>query len=212
MKIVTAANADHKEFLDNCVASVRALGYECVVYDFGGLGTGVDWPIDPATFQKRFGKTRMATGLPKPGVVQDAMRTLNDQIVWVDADTVLRQKMDLSGDYDVGVALRPKYESDRMGMSGASGMFGLEKFLGKYNSGFVVFNPTDAARKFIDEWVTMTEKNGNDQFTLCSMIQEGLKSGSIALRKFPRTYNDPEDRPETVLYHLKSNKKINQKT
>ena len=106
MKILVSANARMEEYTRSCVASAQKLGYETIIYDLGGLGIGKSFNIDHPTFHEKgyyhhIKKGRFAPGQHKPAVVKDCLASLKEFIVYIDADTLLLDRIDeMKGDFD----------------------------------------------------------------------------------------------------------------
>lgn len=125
MKILYAADGKFRELFEYSLARTKALGYDCKVYDLGGLGTGEVWEPRPADErQLRFWK---------PRYMQKALASSEEPICWLDSDSFLLDRIDEIGeDCDVAVPLLPK---------------------GKVAASPIWFNKTDAASGFLKEYI-----------------------------------------------------------
>jgi hypothetical protein len=214
MKFITAANVRYKAIVEDCIKSVRSLGFDIVVYDLGGLGFGKPFTVTSEQFHnegeyenttRRCFGIRKTRALFKPSVVKDAVTDFpNEALVWIDADTLLLKEMHLeTGGYDVAVALRSKEEMEKTRKLMCNGMGGLAKYQGFHNAGFIVFQPTPLAREFVNHWEALTEKVGNDQLALNVLIE----TDEAAIKVLPHEYNSELQTNETILYHMKGNRK-----
>lgn len=219
MKIVTAANARFKNIVDNMVDSAKSFGYEVIVYDLGGLGSGKIFTMpdfikkeEQELFnEKGYNKVliegrRFSMSLWKPSVIKQAMIDFSDeQIIWLDADTEIKSPLgDISGDYDIGVAKRSKAEMQKIYNNINMGASVFNKFQGKYNAGVIIFNPSYSSKKFVDHWEYATERFGNDQLAL--NVQ--LDTGEVVVKAFPNTYNSDVVESDTIIHHMKGKGKI----
>jgi len=141
---VLAADSKQRRYVNNLEKLVVGLGYECLLYDLGGLGRGIDMPLPTSNETcKKFPD--------KPAVILDACnRTTSEYVVWLDADTWLLDTIDeIVGDYDIGVTVR----SDPGG----------DESRGTSNSGVIFVHNTPAALAFLAAWHTRSLALGGDQ-------------------------------------------------
>ncbi len=138
-------------------------GYHWTVFDLGGLGFGRSFPVTDEVFQStgcyqtNFQKWP-SRAMHKPQVIGEFVNSATDLVVYLDADTLVRQNIDeIVGDYDIGVTVRRPREQKR---------------LGKVNAGVVFFRPTSRAKIFIERWKRETQTLGNDQEALNALLAE----------------------------------------
>jgi hypothetical protein len=187
MKIVTAANHRMRRYALSCVKSARRLGYPVIVYDLGGLGFGKPFTVNNETFQKKgfyreICPKRCNRGNHKPQIIKDCLRTYNEFIIYLDADTVVMDRIDeMVGDYDIGLTARPEWEVEKVITKR------LHPFIydGYINAGVMGFNATEAAYRFVEEWESKIAELGDDQGAINDMLKEyfPLKSGQIIERE-----------------------------
>ena len=187
MRIVTAANHRMREFASACVKSAKNLGYPVVVYDLGDLGFGKPFTVDNDSFQKKgyyrqiTPQHRYSSGEHKPAVIKDCLRSCNEFIVYLDADTILIDRIDeMAGDYDVGLTVRPEWEVEKVIKKKYPNdtYFIYDAYV---NAGVMCFNPTEAAHRFLEQWEYKTKELQNDQRAINDMLKEyfPLKSGQF---------------------------------
>jgi hypothetical protein len=178
IQFLLAANGRLKSFATQCVKSLDVLGYQWTMFDLGGLGFGHSYPIKDETFQSQgyyqtiFSK-RPSCGMHKPQIIADFLNTKfsNNEpgcIVYLDADTFIRQKIDeIIGNYDIGVTVRRACEWERHG---------------KVNAGVLFFRSTMQTRIFVNRWIAETQRLGNDQEALNSLL---LSEQQCIIAEFP---------------------------
>lgn len=156
--IITAANLNFKEMVNACIKSTQTFGYKTLVYDLGGLNFG-------NIFNATVGEIPGAKIPSKPFIVLDAMTNLkdNDILVWLDADTIMWDRIDeIDSPYDIGVTVRkPK-----------SG-----KILYPINAGVLFFRKTSNTLNFVKEWSEMCRNSHSDQHelnNLCNITPDDL--------------------------------------
>ena len=184
MKIIVAANRRMRKFASACIKSAHKLGYSVIVYDLGGLGFGKPFTVDNDTFQKKgyyrhIIGNRYSVGEHKLAVIKDCLYSCNEFIIYLDADTVLIDKIDeMIGDYDIGLTIRPQWEIEKVVKKTAPNSFIYEAYL---NAGVMCFNPTKATYCFIENWEDKITELHNDQLAINSMLKEHfpLKSGQL---------------------------------
>jgi len=145
--IVLAADSKQRRYANNLEKLVSGLGYECLLYDLGVLGRGIDMPL-PMSYE-------MYKNLPgKPAVILDACnRTSSEYVAWLDTDTWLLDTIDeIAGDYDIGITVR----SDPGG----------DESRGTINSGVVFVHNTTAALEFLAAWLLRSLACDSDQQAL----------------------------------------------
>ena len=186
MKILVAANRRMRKFASACVKSAHKLGYSVIVYDLGGLGFGKPFTVDNKTFQEKgyyreILPGRYSCGEHKPAVIKDCLRSCNEFIVYLDADTILIDRIDeMAGDYDVGLIIKPEWEVEKV----IKKKYPNDNYLiyGAYvNAGVMCFNPTEATHRFLEQWEYKTKELQNDQGAINDMLKEyfPLKSGQF---------------------------------
>jgi hypothetical protein len=101
----------------------------------------------------------------KPELVKLVMDRYNDTVVYLDGDAQLVGCIDeiVGDDYDIGVTLRPKWETES---EWHKQHFEIVKYV---NAGVIFFNPTEEALRFVDKWTHRTAEVGNDQMALNSL-------------------------------------------
>lgn len=182
MIILTGANADkarkdsgqvYKNFsfrgvIQKTIDRAEEFGYTSVVYDLGKLGMGKPLVVEDKSFnEKGYYEKEVINGyksksLFKPKMVKTCMDEHNDLIVYLDGDAQLCGSLEeVEGDdFDIGVTLR---DSDELESEWHQEHMEIVKYI---NAGVIFFNPTPAAKSFIDEWEKCTEEMGNDQMAL----------------------------------------------
>lgn len=149
--VVTAANKKYEKYLKYTKESSNSFGYDCLIYDLGGLGYG-------KKFEGRFSDVANAKIPCKPSIIKDAMSSINDgdYLVWMDADALLVDSIDcIAQDYDVGVTLRsPRHMIKHIPL----------------NAGVIFFRKNDRTLKFIEKWDLICKKAESDQVILNYLI------------------------------------------
>jgi hypothetical protein len=163
MHFLVASNYRLKDSAIRCVQSIEALGYRWTAFDLGGLGFGKPYFIHDQSFQ-RDGFYRTAydrwpsRAMHKPKIIADFLEKADQLVVYLDADTVLRERIDeVEGDYDIGVTIRREKE--------------IRNNKGRANAGVMFFNPTSNTQAFIEQWKEQTTVLGNDQAGLNHLLQ-----------------------------------------
>ena len=139
-----------------------------VVYDLGQLGIGEKYVVEDESFQKRgyYSKESLkgykSKSLFKPDIVQACVEKYDDLVAYLDGDALLCDSIDEidTEDYDVGVTLRKKEETES---EWNQKHFEVVKYV---NAGVIFFRPTQTTKDFIKIWKTTTENVGNDQMAL----------------------------------------------
>jgi hypothetical protein len=176
-----------RRFVLSCVESAEKFGYPVVVYDLGGLGFGKPLEVGNLTFQKKgyyrkITEGRCARADHKPAIIKDCLRSYEEFIIYLDADTVLIDRIDeMVGDYDIGLTVRPEWEVEKV----------IKKYMhpfiygGYVNAGVMCFNATEAAYRFVQEWEYKIAELHDDQGPINDMLKEyfPLKSEQIIERK-----------------------------
>ena len=182
MIILTGANTDkaktdtgqvYKNFsfrgvIQKTVDKANEYGYTPVVYDLGKLGMGKPLNVEDKSFnEKGFYEKEVISGyksksLFKPKMVKTCMDEYNDLVIYIDGDAQLCDSLEeVEGDdFDIGVTLR---ESSELESDWHQEHIEIVRYI---NAGVIFFNPTPAAKSFIDEWEKYTEEMGNDQMAL----------------------------------------------
>jgi len=157
MTIITAGDKKFKKFIGAAQKQCEKFGYPMLIYDLGGLGFGI--PFD-ATFENVTG-TNVIKNKWKPSLILDAFYRASGEMVWMDADAILWNTIDIDWDFDIGVTLRRQGEIDNTPTP---------ELTGGLNSGVVFINKTSEALDFLQEW---EQRNGKtDQQALNSMVEE----------------------------------------
>jgi len=175
MKILIAANARMRPFVDSCLLSIQRQGHSVIVYDLGGLGFGKKFEVNDPTFQAQgfyhsLGQARFAPGEHKPAVIRDCLQTSNELIVYVDADTLVLGRLDeMAGDYDVGLTVRPAWEIEKLIKSS----YPNRQFIydGYVNTGIMCFYPTANSFRFLDKWQEGIKKIKDEQGAINGMLE-----------------------------------------
>lgn len=216
--IVTAGNNLFIDSLKECIASYEKFGYKVQAYDLENTGIGKkfimpDWiTTDQQARMNSHGYNlaliegeRFSRSLWKGPVIEQARKDLPDKIlIWADGDTRCMKSLgDISGNYDIGVAIRSEKEMLKIRMNIDQGASAFNKYMGKHNAGFIVFQPTYAADEFIKAWIGWTIAVKNDQGALNIAVDDK----AVVVKKFPNVYNSEELRDDTVIYHMKGKKK-----
>lgn len=107
----------------------------------------------------------------KPSFLLKKIKELNDSVIWIDADCVIKQKLsefeNLDEEYDIAVCIR-----HHDGITP--------------HAGFIYFNNTKNSIEFLKEWETVNEIKGKDPTYLCSehcTLIDLYQSTNIPLRK-----------------------------
>ena len=144
------------------------LGYKMEVYDLGTLGIGKPFRVENQTFiekghyEREVVKGYKSKSLFKPAMVKACIEEHQELTVYIDGDAELRGSIDEidTGDYDVGVTLRDRFELES---EWHQEHFDIVKFV---NAGVIFFNFTPGTKRFLDRWEQLTEEVGNDQMAL----------------------------------------------
>lgn len=171
--VITAANKKFEDLVHMCAKSSKDLGYNTLIYDLGGLETGI--PFDGRVFDQIGGKIPS-----KPNIILDALYRVNDKdyVVWLDADTIMWNNIeDIRANYDIGVTVRnPKHTENDLPI----------------NAGVVFIRKTDASIKFVEEWASICENEESDQVVLnrlCKVtsahIGTCIKKNNTSIKIFP---------------------------
>lgn len=196
MIIITAADWRFKAGAENLQLAAEAFGYRFQAYDLGGLGFGIPHVVNDKQFvQEGFYNYTTSVwkskALHKPSVVSHALRDASELVVYLDADTILCDRIDeIVGDYSIGVTIRRPVEPCVN--------------IGKVNAGVVFFNPV--AADLVAEWEELTEECGNDQRALNRLHQKHPDR----FREFPTDlynwYYFGESQETAKILHFKDNK------
>jgi len=182
MVIVTAANSirnswsenthfSYKSVIQQTVNRAEQFGYHTAVYDLGSLGIGEPFYIDNPTFQKEgyyaeIQKGYKSRSIFKPDIILHSLEKLKDFTVYLDGDALLYDSIDevATNDFDVGVTLR---RASEMRGQWYQEHYEIVRFV---NAGVLFFNPSAATFTFLRRWKAATEKEGNDQKALNSIV------------------------------------------
>ena len=151
ISIVTAGTGDFKMFYDHLKESVIKQEYDFYPYDLGYLEEG-------KKFEGRVSHKANAKIPSKPAIIQDCMSNINknDYLVWMDADTILLDKIDeVEQDYDIAVTLRPPEYMDHNN---------------PVNAGVLFFKKTKRTLDFLKNWSAICEKAESDQTELNKIL------------------------------------------
>lgn len=107
----------------------------------------------------------------KPHCMLDCSKKINGNMVFLDGDTLLVNRIDeaMTDDYDIGVTLRPREESEK------------NRKMGEYqlNSGVIFFNTgSSVMQAFIGEWIRRmktTKHHMIEQTALNRLVKESSK-------------------------------------
>ena len=161
MRIVTGGTAQFRQFIELTRRACERFGYQCRVYDFGGLGFGTPIEVTNKDFQNCV-PGAMPSCLFKPRVMKDALAERTGGITaWLDGDAVLLKPLDELEDlaFDLAVTLR---EPQFVGKA--------HPIMNYLNAGVMFFRDT---QQIVDEWERATDKLGNDQLALNQLIGPG---------------------------------------
>lgn len=164
-----------RKFASSCILSVEKLGYSTAVYDLGDLGFGKPFKVDDPSFQNQgyYHETfpgRYDRGKHKPALIRDCLRSHNEFIVYLDADTLMLNKIDeMAGNYDIGVTVRPQWEVEKLiRRFHPDHSFIYNSFV---NAGVMCFNPTQAAYRFLEKWEQKIIEVKDDQGAVNDMLK-----------------------------------------
>jgi hypothetical protein len=181
MVVLTCANRPVKKYgttkvnfravIAATARKAQECGYRPVVFDLGTLGVGERHVVEDVSFTTNGYYSReplpnyKTKSLFKPDLVQIALDRHNDTIAYLDGDAQLIGCLGdvQQGDYDIGVTLRPKWETES---AWHKQYVDIVKFI---NAGVIFFKPTPAAVKFVGDWKRRTAEVGNDQMALNRM-------------------------------------------
>lgn len=154
VRILYAADAAFRELLDLSLQRTEALGYDCKIYDLGGLGMGERWlPVPKSELEVRKGK---------PQYMQRALAMVAaGPVCWLDADSFLLDRIDEIGEgCDIAIPLLPK---------------------GKVCASPVWINQTDEAYGFMSKYIEVTKHHISDMYGLRSMFPKDLSLGTVTV-------------------------------
>ena len=163
--VITAADANFKEFVEKCAESSRTLGYKTTIYDLGGLKKG-------KPFSGRVSDNIGAKIPCKPSIIYDAMQNSpkNDFIVWIDADVIVWDRFDeiTKQNFDIGVTGRkPKDTENDLPI----------------NAGVVFIRNNIRSENFVKKWVEECQTAVSDQVELNKLCQISSKDIGSTLIK-----------------------------
>ncbi len=133
IRIVSAATASHKWYLEKLLFTVKKFRYQHVVYDLGGLGYGEN---AEEIYKVKFSEMSIRKLLTyKPRIIRHALKKFNDHTVWIDADAFLCRNIDeiRTADYDIGVPVHLTHP--------------------ELNSGVFIARATSKAEQFLNSWI-----------------------------------------------------------
>ena len=194
MKFLTAADKKFKPMLDRLIESVIALKYDIIVYDLGGLGFGIpyDAPVSDTMFQKN---------PVKPRYILEMLQSLkkNELLIWLDADTVLKHRIDEieNDEFDLGVTIRKEKK-------------GKNPRRGRINSGVMFFRNNERTCKFMMEWMKESERLNGDQWALNNLI-DVAPVVNLIVKEYPgviyNNYYFDESQNIAKILHYKTDKR-----
>ena len=150
--VVIAGDQNFRPYVENADRTTRALGYETLVFDLGGLGMG-----EP--FQGRVSNIPLHTIPCKPHMLRAALDRVSagSYLVWLDADAIMQDRIDeIQQDYDIGVTMRTKFSKDPR--------------VGAINAGIVFVRNTEPAKVFLDVWAQRADQLDGDQSALNDLV------------------------------------------
>ncbi len=204
MRILTAGDSSFYHCMTGLAQSVRKFyGQQLIVYDIGlieGQKLELDAEIRHIEIQTDFSNftnhqgTRFINATHKAACIKDYFQHDSDRLIYIDADCVFREKIDLDG-FDVGVTVKPADKLDTTNY-----------FNGIINTGVIFFNTYP--EQLIDRWIQeCSTGNHTDQSALAMILSEtvdwnkvGMISNwnGISVKTLPvEVYND---------YYLRSGK------
>ncbi|OFX13197.1 MAG: hypothetical protein A2Z18_11045 [Armatimonadetes bacterium RBG_16_58_9] len=149
MLIVQAGTPDYAEMMDETQRRCEALGYRYTRHDLRPDPLDLSGDTPPCIFKPRF-----LEGIPING----------ELVLWLDADAFSVAPLDdleEMGEYDAVVTLR---EPEYLGKS--------QPITNYLNAGVVGFCGAQAA-DFIERWLALAERCGNDQLALNGIVGKG---------------------------------------
>jgi hypothetical protein len=150
--VVIAGDHRFRPYVANADRTTRALGYQTLVFDLGGLGFG-----EP--FQGRVSNIPLHTIPCKPRLIREALNRVpdNDYVIWLDADAIMQQRVDeICQNYDLGVTMRNEFAQDPR--------------VGAINAGIVFARKTPDMLKFLDLWADRADELDGDQSALNNLL------------------------------------------
>ncbi len=138
MKFLIAANLKYKEMADISIGRVKALGYQCEVYDMGDLGTGTDIRdhFDVELPLSKFDICRL-----KPHLILRTLKDCEETLVYLDADAFLMHRIDEIEAIEFDLGLTYRYSKDN-----------------RYVNAGVIFSRQGAVG-FIQKWIDNIPEN-----------------------------------------------------
>jgi hypothetical protein len=170
MIILTYCDGKYRDKALFCMSQAKKFGYSVVSYDLGGSGFGKKYVV-PQEILNSSAITKFEYGaqLSKPYMLLEALKDVNETLVYMDADAFLVRSIDEieTDDYDVGVTYRGTEHGDCI------------------NSGVLFFRPNSNALRFVQMWADKTssvwDRVGslrnleiNDQKLLIELIYENI--------------------------------------
>lgn len=169
MRILTAGDSGFYHCMKGLARSVRKFyGQQLIVYDIGLTESqkreldaeirSVRVETDFSSFTDHKG-TRFINATHKAACINDYFQHDSDRLIYIDADCVFRERIDLDG-FDVGVTVKPAGKLDETNY-----------FNGIINTGVIFFNtyPKPLIERWIQECAT---GNHTDQSALAMILSE----------------------------------------
>jgi hypothetical protein len=211
--VLTCADERFAASVQASLSSLRRLGYRGVVYNLGGLGFGIPYPVTSELLEQ---KTVVSSNgfwfkscVYKPEIISHCLQHIGESlVVYLDGDAVMLDRVDeLAGiDFDIGVTLRrnEEREFDRQAGKSCAG------FRHAANAGVLFFRNSPQTRFFVSRWAELSAEMQTDQGALNRLIEEaGIpahgNSGTVAtalVKGFPTNiynyyYFDDEPQPSS---------------
>lgn len=157
MTILTYYDKDYKKYGDALIQSAERFEYPFIVLQNQEVPEEIPhgFTIGHITY--------MPKSQWKPYILQKAIKNVKDKCVWVDADAIIQERLDLDWDFDIAICLRR--HTDRVENRDIAAFAHISGFL---NAGVIFFNNTEGAKKFTELWVNEMPytTSGSDQEAL----------------------------------------------
>ena len=204
MQVLTAGDSNFCHCMSGLAQSVRKFyGEQLIVYDIGLTKQQkkeidaeirhVKIDIDFSNFTK-YKETDFINATHKAFCIKDYFENDSDRLIYIDADCVFREKIELDG-FDITITVKPSSKMDTSNY-----------YNGIINTGVIFFNTYP--KKLIDRWIEECSTGDHtDQSSLAKILSETIdwkETGKvhnwhgISVKTLPiETYND---------YYLRSGK------